>query len=142
MDILSRWLHISTAAIVVVGMVFARFVLMPAMQKLTEEHRAILSEHIAKHLRPFSVASIILLLVSGLYNFLLAMQCELDTRYHMIFGFKFLFATHLLAMFHIASSPSKGSAPDSAKRARLLTGGIISALIVLALGAYLRTLRG
>lgn len=142
MDILSRWLHISTAAIVVGGLVFARFVLMPAMQKLTEEHRALLSEHIAKRLRPVSVASIILLLVSGLYNFLLVMQGELDTKYHMIFGFKLLFAAHLLAMFHIAASPTRGSTTNSAKKARLLLGGVISGIIVLALGSYLRILRG
>jgi uncharacterized membrane protein len=142
MEILSRWLHVSAAAVVVGGLVFTRFVLMPAMQNLTAEHRAMLSEHVARHLRPFSMAAIILLVVSGLYNFLLALQGGLDPKYHMIFGVKLLFAAHLLAMVYITASPSRGNTTNSAKRARLLVGGVLSGLIIFALGAYLRTLRG
>ena len=142
MDILSRWLHISAAAVAVGGLIYARFVLIPAMESLAAEQRALLAEQIAKRLRPIALTTIIVMIASGVYNLLRALEGDLAPGYHMAFGIKFLIAGHALGMLYIASVPPSGDAARDAKRSRLLLGGTISGLVVLALGAYLRTLHG
>ena len=75
-----------------------------------------------------------------MYNLLRILENGVDKHYHMIFGFKFLIAAHVFAMLYIVSrSFSNG---DTIKKQRLLLGGVVSGLVVLALGAYLRILRG
>ena len=142
MDILSRWLHITAAAVAVGGLIYARFVLMPAMESLAVEQRALLAARIAKRLRPIAVTTIVVMIVSGVYNLLRVLQGDLPPGYHMALGIKFLIAVHVLGMLYIASVPPSGDATRDAKRSRLLLGGAISGLVVLALGAYLRSLRG
>ena len=142
MDVLSRWLHITAAAVAVGGLIYARFVLMPAMESLAAEQRAALAAQIAKRLRPIASAAIVLVVVSGVYNLIRVLEQGVTSSYHMAFGIKFLIAGHVLAMLYVASTPPSGDAARDAKRPRLLLGGAISGLVVLALGAYLRSLRG
>ena len=142
MDILSRWLHVTAAAVALGGLIYARFVLTPAARSLAAEQRAELSRQIAKRLRPLAWTAIILLFASGAYNFLRVLEGGVESGYHMVFGFKFLIAGHVLAMLHVASLPPSGDAARDAKRARLLLGGTISGLVVFALGAYLHALHG
>ena len=142
MDILSRWLHITASVVAVGGLVYARFVLTPAMQSLAAEQRVLLSEQIAKRLRPIAVAAIVLVTGSGVYNLIRVMERGVTRDYHIAFGIKFLLALHVLAMLYIASVPPGGDAARDAKRSRLLLGGALSGLVVLALGAYLRSLHG
>ena len=142
MDILARWVHISTAAVAVGGLAYAYFVLVPSMQSMPTEYRKVLSEQIAARLKPITLAAIILLSVSGLYNLLRILQDGVNVSYHIAFGFKFLLAAHVLAILHIVSRSSHGDDSNEAKKRRLLLSGTVSSLLVLALGAYLRTLRG
>ena len=142
MDILSRWLHISAAVVAVGGLIYARFVLMPAMESLASEQRALLADQIAKRLRPIAMTTIVVMIVSGVYNLLRVLQADPAPGYHMVFGIKFLIAGHVLGMLYVASVPPSGDAARDGKRSRLLLGGTISGLVVLALGAYLRSLHG
>ena len=142
MDVLSRWIHVSSAAVAVGGLVYAYFVLLPSMQNLPTEHRKMFSEQVSKRLKPIALAAIILLSVSGLYNLLRTLQDGVNVSYHIAFGFKFLLAAHVLAILHVVSRSPNGDGPNEAKKRRLLLGGIISGFLVFALGAYLRTLRG
>ncbi|MDA1315704.1 MAG: hypothetical protein O2968_20460 [Acidobacteria bacterium] len=138
--LVSRWTHIAAAAVVVGGFVYARFVLFPAMSTLNEEAQAKLRGAIVANLRPWALTSIVLLVLSGSYNFYRVVQSGVDTAYHMAFGLKFLLALHVFGMLFVLSTRLSGDPKRDAKRPRLIMGALISGLIILALGAYLRTL--
>lgn len=142
MDILSRWLHITAAAIAVGSLVYARFVLAPAMESLTVEQRASLLEKLSARLRPVAIAVIAALVASGSYNLFRVLQGGVGSSYHMVFGIKFLLALHVFGMLYLVATPPTGDPARDAKRPRLMFGAVVSGLIILALGAYLRTLHG
>ena len=139
-DIIFRWTHIFAAAIVVGGFAYARFVFYPAMAMIAESEQAKLREGIAANLRPWGLAAIVLLVLSGSYNFYRVVSSGVDTAYHMAFGMKFLLALHVFAMLFILSTPPSGEPAKDAKRPRFVLGAFISGLMILLLGAYLRTL--
>lgn len=139
-DILIRWIHIAAAAFVVGGFVYARFVVLPAMDGLSSEERSAMVGRIAARLKNLALTAIVLLLVSGSYNFFKVVQGGVDTAYHMAFGIKFLLALHIFGMLFVLGRPPSGDPARDAKRPRLLFGAMISGLLVLLLGAYLRTL--
>ena len=138
--LISRWTHIFAAAVVVGGFVFSRFVFYPAMSALSEEDQAKLREQIAANLRPWALTSIVLLVLSGSYNFYRVVLSGVDTAYHMAFGLKFLLALHVFGMLFVLSTPPSGDPVRDAKRPRFVVGALVSGVIILALAAYLRTL--
>jgi uncharacterized membrane protein len=138
--LLSRWAHVFAAAVVVGGFAYARFVFYPAMSTLSDEAQAKLREAIAANLRPWALTSIVLLVLSGSYNFYRVVSSGVDTAYHMAFGLKFLLALHVFGMLFVLSTPPSGDPERDAKRPRLIMGAFISGLVILALAAYLRTL--
>ncbi len=142
MDIFSRWLHIASAAVAVGGLVYARWVLAPALQVLGEQDRASVLEKLSARLRPLAVTVIIALVASGSYNLFKVIEGGVGASYHMVFTVKFLLATHVFAMLYLVAMPPSGDSARDAKRPRLMLGAAISGLIILALGAYLRTLHG
>ena len=143
MDIFSRWLHIAAAAVAVGGLVYARLVLAPALQVLGEEDRASFLGKLSARLKPLAVTVIIALVASGSYNLLNVLQRgEVGASYHMVFAVKFLLAVHVFGMLFLVAMPPSGDSARDAKRPRLMLGAAISGLIILALGAYLRTLHG
>lgn len=143
MDIISRWLHIAAAAVAVGGLVYGRLVLASALQALGEEDRARFLAKLSARLKPLAVTVIIALLASGIYNLLNVLQGGgVGANYHMVFAVKFLLAVHVFGMLYLVAMPPSGDSARDAKRPRLMAGAAISGLIILALGAYLRTLHG
>jgi uncharacterized membrane protein len=140
MDILSRWLHIVTAATAVGGLLYARLVVTPALAEMSAETRAALTAKMAARLRPVVWATIVVALVSGVYNFFARLSLGVAPAYHIVFGIKFLAALHVFAILLLLSGPPSGDPQREAKRGRWLTGAVISGLVIVALGAYLRTL--
>jgi uncharacterized membrane protein len=119
----SRWLHIASAVTLLGGAIFA-------MRLLVDPG---LSEAVGRTAKIF-LAAVGGLLVSGLYNFLA--KPAFPRGYHMIFGIKFLLALHVFAVAFLVGRPDVAGS----KRARQLTGLVISGAIIVALSAYLRFL--
>lgn len=140
MDILARTVHILAAAIAIGGLVYARFVAFPVVEALRDDAGTALRELLAARLRPIALTVIVLLVLSGSYNLYVILSQGVDSSYHMAFGIKFLLALHVFAMLFLVSTPPSGDAARDRKRGRLMLGAIVSGLIVLVLGAYLRTL--
>ncbi len=139
-DILSRWLHILAAAVAVGGLIYARLIVSPSLEVLDADQRTRVLTQLSARFRPIVVGVIVILLATGIYNLLGVLQGGVVTAYHMAFGIKFLLALHIFGMLFLTSTPPSGDAARDAKRSRLMTGAVISGLIVLALGAYLKTL--
>ncbi|MDH3283353.1 MAG: hypothetical protein OEQ13_01325 [Acidobacteriota bacterium] len=141
--LLFRWLHVVTAVVAVGGLVFLRFVLLPAVQEaLTPEQHAALRERLMRRWRIVVFASIAVLFVSGMYNFMavsINKGRELPA-YHMLFGIKFLAA---LGVFFLASiMAGRSAAFEPLRRRGGLWLGVTAALgvLVILLGGILHNL--
>lgn len=133
--VLMRWMHIASMTFIAGGALYARFILIPAMEGMAESDKTKLGDRVAGALRPWMLGSVVALLASGLFNLL--RKTSLPPGYHMVFGIKALLALHVIGVAIMLGKP--GVAP--AKRARWVTGIAISNLIILALSAYLRALQ-
>ena len=103
LDILSRWVHIGTAIVVLGGSVFMRFILMPAAAELPDAEHEALRERVMARWKRFVMIGIGLFLVSGFYNYLVVAlpNHKGDKLYHPLIGTKILLA---LGVFFLASA--------------------------------------
>ena len=69
--LLLRWMHILGVVVLVGGLCFSRFALLPALADTEEDSREKLQERIRRKWLPWVIIAITFLLVSGLTNFLL-----------------------------------------------------------------------
>jgi hypothetical protein len=135
LDILTvfmRWIHISSMATLVGGMIYGRLVVAPAAGVLAADARESLSDHAAAHYRPLVVMSMIGLILSGLYKFLI--NPGHGVLYHIVFGVKILLVLHVFAVAILIVKP------HNARRNRMMTGTMISGLAIIALSAWLRAI--
>lgn len=139
LDILFRWMHVLAAMAAVGGTFFMRLALLPAMSELPEESRKALQQALRSRWSKVVMASIGLLLLSGLYNISLTlMRYEVPSFYVALFCVKFILA---LAIFYIASA-LMGRSP-AFERIRLnarfwLTINMILAIALVCISGVLR----
>jgi putative copper export protein len=127
MDVLNvtmRWLHISSMTVIVGGLLFLWIGF--------KESDASASEQAAAGYRPLFLAAAVLVLISGIYNFL--RKTGLTPAYHAVIGIKFLLVLHVLAAGYFATKTA------NPKRRRQAAGAAIVGFAILALSAVLRKL--
>lgn len=103
LPLLSRWLHVLGAIFMLGAAFYVRAVLMPAAKStLDDENHQKLSAAVTGQWRKYLHVLILVLLVTGLYNFMFVTRFGHDENpsYHMLFGIKFLLA---IAVFGLAS---------------------------------------
>lgn len=132
LPVLFRFLHIVSAVALVGGTLGWLYALVPGLAALAPDVRVKAENAAAAAWRPMVLTSVVLLLVSGVYNFL--HKTGLTPAWHAIFGVKILLALHVLAVAVIATGQG------NTKRTRLLTGVAISGVLVVLLSAVLRYL--
>lgn len=138
--LVARWLHILAAITAVGGTIFARSVVVPALDELPEAQRSSLHAAMRRRWSKVVAASIGFLLLSGFYNFAFTVvDYRVPKWYHMVFGIKFLLA---LVIFMVASLlAGKTSAADKLRKNLKfwLNLNIVLAVIVVCLSGVLRT---
>ena len=140
LNLVSRWLHLLAAITAVGGTVFARFVVVPALDPLPPAERAGL--HAAMRTRWSKIVALAIgfLLLSGLYNIVvISIEYRLPRWYHPVFGVKFLLA---FVIFMVASLLTAKSPASENVRRHLrfwLNLNIVLAVIVVMLSGVLRT---
>ena len=127
---LMRWLHLSSVAALVGGILYARFVMAPSENFLPPDARATLDERAAAHFRPVVIAAIVCLVCSGLFNYLT--RPGHTPLYHALFGVKILLALHVFAVAILIAQPG------NKRRNRQMFGAAISALTVILISNYLK----
>jgi uncharacterized membrane protein len=132
LNIFMRFLHILSAVALAGGALAWRFAVIPSTAPLNADIRGKVGDAMARAWRPFVLAAIAGILVSGTYNFL--RKTNLPPAYHAVFGIKILLALHIFAVMFLVTRPGKE------KRARQLTGVAITAVVVVLLSAVLRWL--
>ena len=128
--VIMRWLHFSSMATLIGGLLYGRLVMMPAIGSLSPEAGETLAGKAAGAYRPMVLAAVCGLIVSGTYNILT--NPGHTATYHMLLGIKLLLVLHVFAVAFLIT------APHNPRRARMMTGTIISGLIILGISAYLR----
>jgi uncharacterized membrane protein len=140
--LLARWLHILSAAVALGVPIYVRLVLLPALATVDDETRGRLGEAMARRWRIIVYSAITIFLLTGLYNYLVVARWREDifsasdrSRYHMLFGIKFVVA---LGMFFIASA----LAGRSAKLAPMRANARLWLAVLILLGILIVILSG
>jgi uncharacterized membrane protein len=134
-DLLSRWVHVGTAIVLVGGSVFMRYVLLPSAEQIPDDAHAALRGHVLGRWRKFVMIGIALFLLSGFYNYFRAMPAHRgDGLYHGLVGGKILlsFAVFFLASALVGRSPA--FEPLRQARKKWLAVLILLSAAVVALG--------
>lgn len=144
LDVLSRWLHVGTAIVVLGGSFFLRVVLMPAAAaSLPEAEHAALRERLMATWRRVVHLGIALFLLSGLYNYLVVAipRHRGDELYHALMGTKILLA---LAVFFLASAlvgRSQALAGIRRDNRRWLAIALVLGFAIVGISGYLKVAR-
>ncbi len=125
-----RWLHLSSMAALVGGILYARLAALPAAATMDPGLEGRMGDREAALYRPWLVAAMAGLVFSGLYAIVSAPGHT--HRYHVLLGIKLFLAAHVFATALMASRPG------NTHRARLMTGAAVSGLLVVLIAAYLR----
>ena len=128
--VVMRWLHISSVATLVGGMIFGRLVMVEAAEGLSPDSREGLLDRAATLYRPLVFAAMTGLLISGSYQVLTIPGHR--AIYHMLLGVKLLLAMHVFAVAILIVRP------HNKRRGRMMAGAAFSGLAIIAISAYLR----
>lgn len=132
LNVIVRWFHITSAVALIGGVLFARLVALPAAQFLPASDREKLGEAMAARFRPWVLSAAGALLLTGIYNML--RNLGRGPLYSGLLGIKMLLALHVFAVGSLIVRPR------NERRARMMTGVIISGLIIVVISACLRQL--
>jgi uncharacterized membrane protein len=128
--VMVRWVHIASMATLIGGILFARLVMVPSLTTVSVEARDSLVEKAAALYRPLVYASMVGLVLSGTFNLLTTPGHR--SFYHMLLGIKMLLALHVFAVAILIVQPR------NQRRSRMMTGTLISGLLILFISAWLR----
>jgi uncharacterized membrane protein len=126
---LMRWVHISSAVTLIGGIVYARFVMIPAEASLSPDARTALDDSAAAHFRPVVFAAMAGLVLSGLYNYL--SKPGHSVWYHALFGVKILLVLHVFSVAILAAAPKSSTGAA-------VVGAAVSGLTIVLISAYLK----
>jgi uncharacterized membrane protein len=130
LGVIMRWLHYSSVTTLIGGILYGRLVMVPSSATLAPDERDALADRAAVAFRPFVLAAICGLVVSGVYNILTHPGHR--PIYQALLGVKLLLALHVFAVALLIVRPGRPH------RARMMTGVAVSGLVIIAIAAYLQ----
>ena len=130
LGLIMRWLHFSSLATLIGGILYGRLVMVPASAVLAQDAREALGDRAAAAFRPFVLTAICGFIVSGVYNILTHPGHR--PIYQVLLGIKLLLALHVFAASLLIVRPG------NKRRTRMMTGVAISGLAIIAIAAYLQ----
>lgn len=139
-DILSRWLHVIFAIVLLGGGIFIRFVLQPAAAELPEDQHAALHGRVIARWKRLVMITIGLLLLSGLYNYIFVMipKHKGDGLYHGLMGGKMILA--FVVFFLVSALTGKSAGLQKIRdNARLWTSiTVVLGLVIVMIAGFLK----
>lgn len=132
LNVIMRWLHITSVVVLIGGLFYARLVVAPAVESLAAAEQEALGDALAARFRGLFYLAVLFLLASGVYN--IFMNLGRGPLYDSLLGIKLLLALHVFAAGFLIVKPK------NSRRKRQLTGIAISGVIIIAISAVLRQL--
>ena len=117
LNILMRWLHISSVVVSIGGILYARLVVVPSIASLPADQQETLGDAMAARYRGLLYLAMLFLLASGTYN--IFMNLGRGPLYHALLGIKLLLVLHVFAVGFLIVKPR------NPKRTRMMTGVVI-----------------
>ena len=137
LHVVSRFIHIISAIVLLGGAFYARRVLTPVMNTLPEDRRMQTAAGAQLRYRATLFTVVALSLLSGVYNFSLVPHSR---QYQIAFGIKMLAVLHIYATAILWATSPYGDVEFAGKRKRRLLSITIAGFIVVLTSAYLRSL--
>ena len=128
--LIARWMHISSMAALIGGILYGRLVMTPAMGALAPDAREALADRAAAAYRPIVLTAMSGLILSGFINIMVTPGHR--PIYHVLLGIKLLLVMHVFAVALLIVRPK------NPRRARMMTGTIVSGLLIILISAWLR----
>jgi len=143
LDILFRWAHVGTAIVLLGGGVFMRFILMPSADTLDDDTHDRLRAQVMGRWKRFVHMGILLLLVSGFYNYLVVMipKHKGDGLYHALLGTKILLALGIFFLASVLVGRSAKFEPLRANRGKWMLVIVLLGAVIVGISGFLK-LRG
>ncbi len=140
LDVVSRILHVGTAIVLLGGTVFARFVLMPAAEKLSPDAHDTLRTAVGRIWKIVVHVSVVLLLATGFYNYLVVTlpAHRGDAEYNMLIGIKILLALIVFALAEVLVGRAAAFEKLRQNRKTWLVVLIVLAAVIVAISGYLK----
>ncbi len=139
LEVLTRFIHVAVAIVLVGGTVFMRFVLMPAAKELPEAEHDQLRQRLMARWKRVVHSGIAMLLLSGLFNYMQQIpKHKGDGLYHALLGTKMLLA---MAVFFIASALVGRSATFEKmrqNRAKWMGMIVLLAAVIVAISGFVK----
>jgi len=129
LSVIMRWLHITSAVVLVGGVLYARFVIAPALATLAAQEQDTLGAAMALRYRSLLYLAMVFLAGTGLYNTIL--NVGRGPLYQTLLGIKLLLVLHVFAVAMLIVKP------HNARRTRMMTGTMISGLAIILISAWL-----
>lgn len=139
---LVQWIHLLSAVAAVGGVLFLRFVLMPAAAGVPDSERQALMERVVGRFRPILWTALGLLVVTGLHNAgVVAVRGGFTIpNYVYLLMAKMALAFVLIAIAMMLTTPGSAFAGLKSRRPGLLLFNSVLALVIILLSAALRRL--
>lgn len=141
-NVLSRWIHVGTAIVLLGGLAFQRFVLLPSAAELPDAEHDKLRTAVLGRWKKFVHAGIGLLLLTGFYNYLAAPTPANPPvswkLYHPLVGTKILVALVLFAMGSGMVGRSNAFAGLRANPRRTLTIMLLLGATIVGISGFLK----
>lgn len=136
--LLFRFIHISSVIAFLGGIVYARQVLVPTLNSLSDDIRLEAAGRAQKGYRSTLYTLLILIVGSGFYNLLGGPKHSYT--YQIWFGVKMLLVAHVISAAILWATSPYGDVTVAGKTKHRLVSIAISGLIVVFISAYLRSL--
>lgn len=141
-NVLTRWLHVTSAIIGVGAILFLALVIRPALAAQEPSARQAMMAAVLPRVKTVIHSAIGLLLLTGFYNYFMAIpkvrELAYRSLYHPIIGTKILLAFVLFGIISAALASAPAAANMEEGRWRWLSWMIVLALAILFLSAILR----
>jgi uncharacterized membrane protein len=132
LNVIMRWLHITSVVVLIGGLLYARLVIVPVLRSLPQPEQDTLGDAVSARYRSLLYLAVLLLAGTGIYN--MVMHLGRGPLYQSLLGIKLLLVLHVFAVGILIVKP------NNPKRARQMTGVVISGLTIIAISAVLRQL--
>lgn len=139
-DVLSRWIHVGTAIVLVGAVAFLYLVVWPATKNLASDLQEQVRGSILRQWKLSIHVGILLFLVSGFYNYLMvqAPRHKGDGLYHGLVGTKILLALGVMFLLSALVGQSKAFAGIRANTQRWLGITLLLCAVIVGISGYLK----